>query len=117
MLAEAQSEFMKQDYKVDSLDTCTRELQRQAHSQRLELDGANCGYDEYPREQARLHEKLARREKTFRDTRIRSIHEMGELKRAQELRVDEFPAQSLRESHATILELTLQIQDLQERVN
>ena len=43
-----------------------------------------------------------RREKALRDTRIRGIHEMEELRRAQELRVDE---------------LTSQIQDLQERVN
>ena len=42
---------------------------------------------------------------------------MEELKRAQELRVDEFSAQKLRESHDTIQELTSQIQDLQERTN
>ena len=42
------------------------------------------------------------RESTSRDTRIRSIHEMEELRRAQELRVDEFSVQQLRESHDTI---------------
>ena len=46
MLAEANSEIRKQECKVDSLDTCIRELQRQTHSQRLELDDANCGYEE-----------------------------------------------------------------------
>ena len=33
------------------------------------------------------------------------------------MRVDEFYMQKLRESHATIQELTSQIQDLQERAN
>ena len=56
------------------------------------------------------------KEKALRDTQIRSFHEMGELKRAQELRVDEFSVQNLRESHDTIQRLTSQIQELQERV-
>ena len=42
---------------------------------------------------------------------------MEELKRAQELRVDGFPVQKLRESHGTIQKLTSQIQELQERVS
>ena len=39
---------------------------------------------------------------------------MEELKRAQELRIDEFSRNELRESHATFQELTSQIQELQE---
>ena len=54
------------------------------------------------------------KEKALRDTQIRNIHEMGEMKRAQELRVDEFSVRKLRESHDT---LTSQILELQERVN
>ena len=42
---------------------------------------------------------------------------MGELKRAQELRVDEFSVQKLREKHDTTQKLASQIQELQERVN
>ena len=42
---------------------------------------------------------------------------MGELKRAQEMRSDEFSRNELRESHVTIHELTSQIQELQERMN
>ena len=64
MLAEAKSEIMKQECKVDSLNTCIRELQRQAHSQRLELDDVNCGYEDSGREQVRLEEELALREST-----------------------------------------------------
>ena len=42
---------------------------------------------------------------------------MGELKSAQELRVDESSVQILRESHDAIQKLTSHIQELQERVN
>ena len=41
-----------------------------------------------------------------------SIHEVEELKRAQEMRIDEFSRQELRDSQATIHELTSQIQEL-----
>ena len=75
------------------------------------------GYVESRREQVRLQEEFAMKEKAIRVTQIRSIHEMGEMKRAQELRVDEFSVQKLRKSHDTIQKLTSQIQELQEKVN
>ena len=40
MLAGARSELMKQECKVDTLNTCIRELQREISSQRLELEDA-----------------------------------------------------------------------------
>ena len=57
------------------------------------------------------------KENALPDTQITRIHEMREMKRAQELRVDEFSVQKLRESHDTIQRLTSQVQELQERVN
>ena len=57
------------------------------------------------------------KEQILRDTQIRSMHEMGEMKRAQELRVDEFSVQKLRESHETIGRLTSQMQEMQEQMN
>ena len=115
LLAEARSELMTQEYKVESLDTCISELQQQTHAQRLELEDAHFGYAESRREQPRLQEELIMKETALRDSQTRSIHKMGELERAQELRVDKFSVQKLRESHATIQELTSQIQELQER--
>ena len=102
---------------MESLDTCISELQQQTHAQRLELEDAHFGYAESRREQPRLQEELIMKETALRDSQTRSIHKMGELERAQELRVDKFSVQKLRESHATIQELTSQIQELQERVN
>ena len=50
LLAEAKSEILKQECRVDTLNTCIRD--------RLEVDGVNCGYEESRSEQARLHEEL-----------------------------------------------------------
>ena len=84
LLAAATSEFLKQECKVDTLNTCILDFQRQAHSNPLEMDYVNYGYEESRREQARLHEEFAQTEKALRETRIRSIHEVEDLKRAQE---------------------------------
>ena len=88
---------MKQEHQVGSLNNCIAELQQQACAQRLELEDAQHGYFESRREQVRLQEELSMKEKFLRDTQIRSMHEMGEIKRAQELRVDQFSVQKLRE--------------------
>ena len=56
------------------------------------------------------------KEKVLRDTQIRSMHEMGEMKRAQE-RVDDVPIQKLRENHETLQKLISQLQEMQEQMN
>ena len=60
---------------------------------------------------------LFMKEKALRDTQIRSMHEMGEMKRAQELRVEEFSVQHQRVSHETIQRITSQMQHLQGQMN
>ena len=117
MLAEAKSEVRKHPSRADHLDTSVRGLQRQLDSKRLEIYCTNQGYEETRKEQARLHEELAQREKALRDSRFRNIHEMEELKSAQEMRVDEFSIHKLKETHATIQKLTSQRQELQEKMN
>ena len=97
--------ILKQECKLESLDACIRELQRQAQSHRLEMDSANSGYEESRGASRRIG---SREKKALRDTRIRNIHEMEELRRAQEMRVDEFSMQTLRESYAAIQKLTSQ---------
>ena len=57
------------------------------------------------------------KEKALRESQIRNRHEMREMKRAQELRVDESSVQKLRESHETKQRLTSQAPELQERMN
>ena len=57
------------------------------------------------------------KEKALRDTQIRSMHETGEMQRAQELRVEEFSVQKLRESHETIQRVTSQMKEMQGQMN
>ena len=45
------------------------------------------------------------------------MHEMGEMKRAQELRVEEDSLQNSGENHDTIQKLTSQMQDMQGHMN
>ena len=63
----------------------------------LKMDNVNYGYEESRGEQARLHEEVAQRETALRDTRIRNVHDVEELKRAQKVRIDEFSRNELRE--------------------
>ena len=58
LLAEARSELMKQEYKVESLISCISELQEQTYAQRLELQDAHFGYEESRREHFRLQQEL-----------------------------------------------------------
>ena len=106
LLAEARSELMKQEYKLESLNTCTSELQRQTHSQWLELEDVYFGYEESGERAISTTGRTVMKEKALRDTQITSIHEMEELKRVHEMRVDEFIVQRLREIHDKIQKLT-----------
>ena len=74
--AEAKSEVRKQVCRADFLDNSVRNLQRQLDSTRLEIYSTNQGHEESRKERARLHQKLAQRQKS---TQIRSVHEVGEL--------------------------------------
>ena len=93
MLNQARSELVKQERPEGSLNSCINELQQQAYAQKMVLEDAHHGHAESRREQVRLQEELLVKEKALRDTQIRSMHEMGEIKRAQELRVEEFSVQ------------------------
>ena len=117
LLCQARSELMRLEDQVGYLKKCTSELQQQAFAQRLELQNAQHGCIESRREHARLQEELSMKEKLLRDTQIGNITELGEMKRAQELRVDEFSVQKIRDSHETIQKLTSQLQSMQEQMN
>ena len=93
LLSQAKSGFMRQEHQVGSINNCISELQHKACAQRLELQDAQHGCIEPRREQVRQQEELSVKEKVLRETQIRSMHEMGEMKRAQELRVDDFSVQ------------------------
>ena len=117
LLNQARSDLAKQELHVDPLNKCIGELHRQTEEQRLAFQGAQYGFVESRREQVRLQEELSMKEKVLRNTQIRNMHEMGEIKRAQEQRMDEVSVQKLRENHETIQQLTSQLQQVQEKMN
>ena len=117
LLSRGKSELMRQEHQVGSLNICISELRQQAYALRLEIQDAQHGYIEPRLEHFRLQEELSMKEKVLPDTLIRSMHEMGEMKRAQELRVDKVSEQKLRENHETIQKLTSLLQEMQEQMN
>ena len=59
---------------------------------------------------------LSVQERALRDTHIRRIHEIDEL-RSQGRQIDELSRQRLKESQSSINELTAQFREPQERVD
>ena len=97
LLNQARSDLAKQELHVESLNESIGELRRQTGEERLALQGAQYEFVESRREQIRRQEDLSMKEKVLRNTQIRNMHEMGQIKRAQELRGDEVSVQKLRE--------------------
>ena len=69
------------------------------------------------RDQLLLQEELSEQNRDLRETCIKSLHEMEELKRVQELRVEKFSRRRFIENQNTVDELTARIQELQKEVN
>ena len=86
MLNQARSDLAKQELHVESLNKCIGELQLQTEEQKLALQDVQYGFVGCGPEQVRLQEEWSMREKVLRNTQIRNVHEMGEIKRAQEQR-------------------------------
>ena len=86
-------------------------------SQRREIDHTLAGDEQLRRDQQLLHEQLSEQNRDLREAHIKSLHEMEELKRVQESRVDESSRRRLIENQDTINELTARIQELQNEVN
>ena len=82
----------------------------------MALQDAQYGFVESRREHVRLQEKFSMIE-VLGNTQIRNVHEMVEIKRAQEQQIDEVSVQKIREDHETIQQLTSQLQQMQEQMN
>ena len=83
LVNQARSDLAKQELHVEPLNKCIGELQRQMEEQRLALPDAQYGFVESGREQVRLQEELSMKEKVLRNTQIRNMREMGEIKSAR----------------------------------
>ena len=82
----------------------------------MEIGRTIPGCEQSRRDQLLLQEQLSEQKRDLCETRIKSLHEMEELKRVQELRVDESSRRRLIENQDTVNELTARIQELQIEV-
>ena len=117
ILAEVRSEIQKHEFRADSDKRSIQELTGIIDSQRMEIDHAISGCEQSRRDQLLLQEELSEQNRYLGEARIKCLHEMEELKRVQELRVDEFSIRKLIENQDTIHELTTRIQELQNEDN
>ena len=116
ILAEVRYEIQKYELQAESDKRSVQELNGIVESQRMEIDHTLAGDEQLRRDQL-LQEEQSEQNRGLRETLIKSLHEMEELKRVQELRVDEFSRRRLIENQDTINELTARIQELQIEVN
>ena len=67
-----------------------QELSGVIDSQRREIDHALAGDEQSRRDQLLVQEQLSEQNRDLREAHMKSLYEMDELKRVQELRIDEF---------------------------
>ena len=116
ILAEVRTETHKHEVQADSDRRSIQELNRIIESQRREIDHTIASDEQLRRDQL-LQEQLSEQNRDLREAHIKSLHEMEELKRVQELRIDESSRRRFIENQDTIHELTARIQELQNEVN
>ena len=117
ILSEVRTEIQKHEFQADSDGRSIQELNGIIESQRREIDHTIAGDEQLRRDQLLLHEQLSEPNRDLRESHIKSLYEMEQLKRVQELRVDESSRRRLIENQDTINELTARIPKLQNEVN
>ena len=109
ILADFRAEIHKHKFQADSDRRRIQELSGNIESQQREIDHALAGDEQLRRDQLLLQEQLLEQNRDLREAHIKSLHEMEELKRVQELRIDELSRRRLIENQDTIHELTSQL--------
>ena len=117
ILAEVRTEIQKHEFQADSDRRSIQELNGIIESQRREIDRTVAGDEQLRRDQLLLQEQLSEQNRDLCEALFKSLYEMEELKRVQELRVDESSRRRLIENQDTINTLTARIQELQNEVN
>ena len=83
----------------------------------MEIDHTTTGCEQSRRNQSLLQEEISEQNRALRETCIKSLHEMEELKKNHVLKVEEVSRRKLTEDHYTIMEPRARIQELQNEVN
>ena len=116
-LAEVRTKIQKHEFQAESDRRSIQELNGIIESQRREIDHTIASGEQLRRDQLLLQEPLSEQNRDLCEAHIKSLHEMKELKRVQELRVDESSRRRLIENQDTFNELSARIQELQNEVN
>ena len=90
ILSEVRTEIHKHEFQAESDKRSIQKLTGIIDSQRMDIDHTITGCDQSRGDQLLLQEELSEQNRALRETRIKSLHELEELKRVQELRIDEF---------------------------
>ena len=117
ILAEVRTEIHKHQVQADSGGRSIQELNGIIESQRREIDHTIASDEQLRRDQLLLQDQLSEQNRDLRVAHVKSLHEIEELKRVQELRIDDFSRRRLTENQDTNHELTARIQELQNEVN
>ena len=125
ILSDTRSEIDMQELRSENADMALRESNRQIHSHRMEPYHTNQVYENSRRAQAWLQAELENRERAQQETCFRTLQEVEELKMngstqaesTLESRADDLSRQDLRESQSTVNQLTVQIQEFQDKVD
>ena len=117
ILAEVRAEIQKHEFQAESDRRSIQELTGIIGSEPREIDHTIRSDEQSRQDQLLLQEQLWEQYRKLRETHIKSLHEMEELKRVQGLRIDEFSRRRLFENQDTIDELTARILELQNEVN
>ena len=96
ILAEVRTEIQKHEVQADYDRRSIQELNGTIASQRREIDQTVASDEQLRRDQL-LQEQLSEQNLDLREAHIKSLHEMEELKRVQELRTDQFSRRRLIE--------------------
>ena len=91
ILAEVRSEIQKHELQAESDKRSIQELAGIIDSQRMEIDHTITWCEQSRRDQLLLQEELPEQNRDLRESRIKSLHEMEELKRVQELQMNSRP--------------------------
>ena len=115
-LAECQAEIKKHEFQADYDQRSVRKLGEIVESQQEEL---HCAQAEelQRRDQQLLHERLLQQNSELREAHEKSLNEMEELKKFQSSTFDTIARRRLVEDQDTTLELTGEIQELQNEIN
>ena len=114
LLIQPRSDLAKQELHVESLNKCIGELYRRK-SRDWRHRTHNTDLLNLDERKFDCKKKNLWKNKFLRNTLIRNMHEMREIKRAKEQRVDEFSLQ--KRKSRDIQQLTYQLQQMQERMN